>query len=102
MSDSFWNVIDAQLAELQSATTADRVIEILANDRNPYGPNTNTAGHGFFAGSGGDDTVAEALTLAGWKTTWAEAPYYYAMEAPDGTRITYIEGDIYRGDTRGE
>lgn len=53
----------------------------------------------FFAGSGGDGTVMEALTDAGWRVTWAEASYYYVMTAPDGSSITYIEGDIERGDT---
>jgi hypothetical protein len=45
-----------------------------------------------------DGTVRDSLYTAGWTLTWAEAHYYYVMQAPDGTVITYIEGDIYRGD----
>lgn len=88
---TFWDDIAEQLAELQTATTADDVLRIL--------PGTDGAsGEGFFAGSGGDDTVMEALQEAGWHVTWAEASYYYVMRAPNGDEITYVEGDIFRGD----
>lgn len=100
MSDTFWTVIAEQHKELESARTADDVIRILAHDRNPYGPDRGNPGDAFFAGSGGDRTVAAALRTAGWKTIWAEAAYYYVKRAPDGSTITYIEGDIYRGDRR--
>jgi len=102
--DTFWETIEAQLADLEEATTAARVIEILGLDKNPYGeescmtrePNSK---RGFFAGSGGDGSVRAALGRAGWRTTWAEASYYYVMEAPNGDLITYVEGDVYVGDT---
>lgn len=86
--NDFWDGIARQLAELRTATTADDVIRIL-----PGG-----VGDGFFEGSGGDDSVMEALQVAGWSVTWAEAHYYYVMRAPNGDEITYVEGDIYRGD----
>lgn len=94
--DSFWSVIDDQIKELRTAANADDVLCILANERNPYGG--SSAGDGFFAGSGGDASVQEALGDAGWRVIWSEASYYYVMKAPDGSAITYIEGDIYRGD----
>jgi hypothetical protein len=94
----FWDVIRTQLNELRTAVTADDVLSVLSNERNPNP--TMSAGDGFFAGSGGDDTVRGALREAGWRTTWAEANYFYAMQSPDGSTITYIEGDIYRGDQR--
>jgi hypothetical protein len=97
--DDFWAVIRAQLTELESAQSADDVIRILSLERNPYGYGAEiSSADGFFAGSGGDDTVAEALETAGWTTVWTRAAYYYAMRAPDGSLITYIEGDIYKGD----
>lgn len=99
MLDTFWAVIDAQLTELKSAKNADDVLRILANDRNPYGPGTS-GGDGFFAGSGGDTGVDDALTEAGWTYLWSRAGYWWAMRAPDGSAITYVEGDIYRGDRR--
>jgi len=102
MPDPFWTVIAEQHKELESARTADDVIRILRHDRNPYGPNWDgAAGDAFFAGSGGDKTVNAALHTAGWTTVWAESAIYYTMRAPDGSRITYIEGDIYRGDRHG-
>lgn len=92
MLDGFWAAIDAQLGELKKAQTADDVIRILASD--------GCVGDAFFHGSGGDESVWGALEEAGWTLIWAKADYYYAMRAPDGSAITYIEGDIYRGDQR--
>jgi hypothetical protein len=96
--DAFWDVIAQQLAELRTARTADDVIRILGHDRNPHGE--NAAGDGFFAGSGGDESVFEALAYhAGWTVVWYTAHYHYALRSPDGADvITYVEGDIYRGD----
>ncbi|NEB42557.1 hypothetical protein [Streptomyces sp. SID14515] len=99
MSDPFWIAIKEQLQELTAAKGADDVMEILSRERNPYG-HDSIAGDGFFGGSGGEGTVRESLLTAGWGTVWFRAAYWYAMKAPDGSMITYIEGDIYRGDKR--
>lgn len=102
MPDHFWTVIAEQHKELESARCADDVLRILSHDRNPYGPNwEGAAEEAFFAGGGGSKTVSEALEIAGWTTIWAESSVYYTMCAPDGSLITYIEGDIKRGDRRG-
>lgn len=103
----FWAVVKAQLGELETAQSADDVLRILSPERDPYGPGHNTGGEGFFAGSGGDDTVQEALEEAGWTVVWqspkaGESHIYYVMQAPNGDKITYIEGDIERGDTHKE
>lgn len=98
MADAFWATIREQLAELKTAKTADDVIRILSHERNPYGyNNADGAASGFFAGSGGDGTVWDALDDAGWIMTWSESGIYYTMRAPSGSEITYVEGDIYRG-----
>ena len=89
--DGFWAQIEAQLAELKQAATADDVIRILG------GAEGASAGDAFFAGSGGDDSVEDALSEAGWTHVWRKAHYYWAMQAPNGDGITYVEGDIYRG-----
>lgn len=94
---TFWEVIADQLAELETAQTADDVCRILANERNPYGPEMVTSTDAFFAGSGGDGSVRESLYKAGWKLVASKAYYYWAMRAPNGDCITYVEGDIYRG-----
>ncbi|MYX26072.1 hypothetical protein GTY75_05210 [Streptomyces sp. SID8381] len=90
MIDTFWKMVDAQLNELKKAKTADDVIKILGETRE---------GEAFFAGGSGDDVMG-ALFGAGWSLEWAEADYYWLMKAPDGSQITYIEGDVYRGDKR--
>lgn len=94
--DGFWQAIDAQLAELRTAKTADDVMRILATEKNPYGQADISSAHAFFAGSGGDETVRDALRDAGWRIIWSEASYYYKMQAPDGSGIEYVEGDIYK------
>lgn len=90
----FWKVIDEQLEALKTAGTADDVLAILTTEP------CVSAGDGFFAGGGGDYTPRDSLYQAGWTTIWTEAPYYYALRAPDGSAITYVEGDIYRGDIK--
>lgn len=94
---SFWAEVDAQLTELKTAATAADVLRICATDKNPYGDPHISSSPAFFAGGGGDDSVMDALREAGWVVTWAEADYHYTMKAPDGTYITYVEGDIYEG-----
>lgn len=89
--DAFWAVIEKQLKELCTATSADDVLRILPRS-------DGASGDGFFAGSGGDGSVSDSLHTAGWELVWREAHYYWVMVAPNGDLITYIEGDIYRGD----
>jgi hypothetical protein len=98
--DPFWQVISQQLTELAAAGSAADVLRILATARNPYAllhGRSVTSAPGFFAGSGGDGTVQGALAAAGWRVTWWKASYYYTMTAPDGSSVTYCEGDIYPG-----
>lgn len=50
----------------------------------------------FFAGSGGDDTVLEALEKAGWQVETMAAVYdWTARHRATGARIEYLEGDLY-------
>jgi len=91
--DTFWDAVDTCLDELETATTADAVIDGL----NAYfSPSSSDA---FFAGSGGDRQLFDALRVAGWNIVWAEAPYFYVARNGDEL-LTYIEGDVYRGDRR--
>lgn len=99
----FWEAVEQQLEELKTATTADEVLAILSAERNPYRDPAMASGDGFFAGGGGDSTPIDSLREAGWTVIWYEAPYHYALRAPDGeSSITYVEGDVYRGDRRAE
>jgi hypothetical protein len=92
--DSFWAAVDQQLGELRTAASAADVLRILASDRNPYGRDHQQTA--FFAGDG--DELWGALATAGWQSVWAEASYHFAMRAPDGTVITYVEGDVFGED----
>lgn len=98
---SFWAAVDAQLAEARAARSADDVMRIFAPERDPYKLEDTGHSHGgapgFFAGGGGDDTLRDALYEAGWTLVWSKAWYHYSMRAPDGSAITYVEGDLYRG-----
>jgi len=91
--DEFWKAIDTQLELLKKAKSADDVLAIL-----PRIPGTSS-GDGFFAGGGGDGDVASSLSEAGWTMARYKAHYYWCMQAPNGDLITYVEGDIYRGNT---
>lgn len=103
MSTAFWTAVRQQLAELRTARNADDALRTLAPERNPYRLEDPTwdgmdpGAEGFFGGSGGDDRVDEALEDAGWTYAWSKAAYWWAMRAPDGSAVTYCEGDVYRG-----
>lgn len=106
-NDPFWIKVREQIADLRSAGSAPDVLRILSPENNPYRIDNpqwdgqDPGANGFFGGSGGDDTVWDALDDAGWEQVWSEpGGIYYAMRAPDGSIITYCEGDIYGRDKR--
>ena len=111
---SFWGQIDHQLARIGNADnpadTFDKVRAILTDKRytafDGYGYDSGHSfaeNHAFFGGGGGDDPLHNALTQAGWRVIWSEAYYYYVMQhRTTGEKLTYIEGDVYRGDSREE
>ena len=89
ISDGYWAAVDAQIEQLKSARSSADVIRIL-------GPESASSGDAFFNGDG--DEMEDALLDAGWRTYRYEAPYYWVMKAPDGSLITYTEGDVSEGD----
>ena len=89
--DTFWAEIDQQLAELRTARTAADVIRICPPIRSVSDP----AAQGFFAGGGGDHLPDGPLSAAGWTFVWSKASYWWKMQSPDGSTITYTEGDLY-------
>lgn len=93
MMDAFWAGIDAQLdrIEAEKPATFEGVRDAL----------DGSGDAAFFGGSGGDRTLSSALREAGWIYLWSVANYYYAMRSADGSAtLTYIEGDVVRGDQR--
>lgn len=89
--DAYWRNIENQLDKLRTADTAEKVIAIC-----PPEPGTST-GHGWWGGSGGDYLPCDALECAGWRFVQWKAKYWWAMRAPNGDILTYVEGDIYKG-----
>lgn len=93
--DKFWRDVDACCDKITASRTVDEVIGILNQFFTP------SSGDAFFAGSGGDRQVIDALRAAGWAIVWAGAVYYFVAKDHAGDLLTYIEGDVYRGDARG-
>ncbi len=94
----FWDEIKAQVDRISKAKSVTEVLNIL-NDPTYTESAAYASGSGdaFFGGSGGDDNLFEALSDAGWKVTSLESDYYFVAVAPNGEVLTYIEGDVYRG-----
>lgn len=89
--DGFWEGIDAQLDEIAvSGATFDAVRAVLGG-----GEDANSA---FFGGSGGDRTLQSALRRAGWVFVKGDAIYYVMQHEESGELLTYVEGDVLRGD----
>lgn len=97
MLAGFWQAMDQQLDAVELSQTVDDVLAALAGGCRC----DDCSGDGFFAGSGGDRQLWDALQIAGWQRTWAEASYYYVAQSPTGDVLTYIEGDVYWGDRTG-
>lgn len=99
MSDTFWDQVNIQLDEARTATSADQLLAVLSHQRNPYGdPSMAANADGFFAGDSSE--LLTVLTESGWSPVWLEANYYWALRAPDASVITYIEGDVFRGNQK--
>ncbi|WP_128645006.1 hypothetical protein [Rhodococcus sp. BS-15] len=92
MADAFWKNVDASLDRIGTATTVDEVIDSLNEHFE------KSSGDAFFGGSGGDRQLYEALIDAGW--TWSDAVYHFAAKDKAGKVLTYVEGDVYRGDQK--
>ncbi len=85
--DGFWESVDAGLAAARKAKSAQEVVAIFGG---------GSQGDGFFAGGDGDDLM-DALFDAGWKSVQIDAPYLWCLQAPDGSMLTYVEGDLFLG-----
>lgn len=97
----FWQQIDKGLDYLEAGEfdTFEDVKRILDVWGDPDGVGTHTADVTFFAGSGGDRQLLDSFDEAGWKTLWCRASYHFAAQHPQtGETLTYVEGDVYRGD----
>lgn len=83
---------DRTLARIveEKPQTVDEVKAILDQFEPP------SSGLAFFPG-GADETLADAMHHAGWSIDFREGDYVWVGRC--GSEIlTYVEGDIYRGD----
>lgn len=91
----YWTAVDRTLhaiAALPAQTTAD-VAAIL--NANPEGVALRSQGIAFFPGSGGENSLRDALRTAGWQVVWSAAAYHYIVRHPiTGDAIEYVEGDV--------
>jgi hypothetical protein len=86
----FWEDVDRALAGAWVTTTADELIDALNLLWHPP-----SSGDAFYAGSGGDDELIDALDSAYWRLHDIEADYHWqATSKVDGSRIEYSEGDV--------
>ena len=91
----FWEQVEKALADARGARTADELIEALNRWHEP------SSGDAFFAGSGGDDQLVEALARGVWRVSYIESDYHWtAVSGVDGSSIEYVEGDVYKRDDK--
>ena len=106
--EGFWPQIRHQLHRIAISNTdsfasvreilLDPAYDAVVEDVNLNGLRTFDKESAFFAGSGGDATLAAALSLSGWQTTTWVTSYYYVMKHfSTGELLTYIEGDVQLG-----
>jgi len=90
---AYWDGYDKTLARIveERPTTVDEVKAILDEFEPP------SSGIAFFPG-GADETLADAMHHAGWSIDWREGDYVWVGRSSTGETLTYVEGDIYRGD----
>lgn len=104
ITDNFWRTIDTicDRIEAEKPATFDAVKAVLdASPTATYpGPFfANTPDSSFFGDGGGDRSLLGSLIEAGWVVTWQDAWYYYVARHPvTGEQLTYVEGDVLRGD----
>ncbi len=82
---SWIDEINDQLERMKSAGSATAVLEIVGAAAG--------SDEGFFDGS--EESLLDALTKAGWRVVWSRAAYNWKAQAPDGSRLICVEGDLY-------
>ena len=87
--------IDVCIDELRNARSVEDVITTIQSCLGDDGDHTFRAA--FWPGSLGQ--LSGALTGAGFKTTWTDGECVFVVRDAHGDYLTYVEGDIMRGDT---
>lgn len=92
-ADDYWTNYDACLDRVLAGLTAD---ELIRTCNEHY---AKSVGNAFFPGGGNRDMLG-TLMESGWSTVWVRAEYYFAAKDRNGDAVTYVEGDLYRGNQR--
>lgn len=88
--DRFWSAVADYLEQAKTSPTAAALIELT----NRYWD--RSSGDAFFAGSGGDEQLFDAIaTNPAFTFDWIEADYYWSASDRNGDRVEYVEGDLY-------
>lgn len=95
--DDYWANVSKALDTIRDhGDTVDDVMRIL---KEHFTPSSTEA---FCDGSGGDRTLYDVLLWErdGWHLVWAEADYYWCAKDRNGDLLSYIEGDVERGNCK--
>lgn len=82
------DMLNALTEQMKLAVSVDDVLALCPHQ---------SAGDGFWPGDG--DDLLGVLYDADWTTVDYRAPYHWCIKAPDGSLLTYVEGDLYRGNS---
>lgn len=95
--DAYWDNVTTALDKIRdNGDTVDAVMTIL---KEHFAPSSTEA---FCDGSGGDRGLIDVLTSerTDWELVWYDANYYWCVQDAAGDRLSYIEGDVERGNCK--
>ncbi|MGW5267297.1 hypothetical protein ACWEQ4_01475 [Rhodococcus sp. NPDC003994] len=93
--DAYWANYEKALDEAAEVTTVADLVTVLNNHFEP------SAAVAFFpSGSADRDLLGTLLDAGHFEIHWLEASYHYALRDRHGGKFTFVEGDVYVGDTR--
>lgn len=90
---SFWSHLTHQTTTMRHAHSVSEVLQTFRGTDHP-----SDAGDGFYDGDAG--TLWGALVGAGWTPSWSTDAHCWCLIAPTGEPLTFIDGELYRGDLR--
>lgn len=96
MPDTYWANYEDCLDVI--VTRRGGTVEGVINVCNEHYP--PSSGDAFFPGGADRDLLGTLEERGGWRIVWSEASYFWVAQDRNGDRLTYIEGDIQRGDHR--
>lgn len=96
--NDYFDRIDSANAAINAATTVDEIIAI-CDKHFPAEIAAGADGDSFYPG-GADEDLFSSLNLDTWTFPWIRSEFFFSIQDPQGNIMTYIEGDLYRGNRR--